>query len=517
MTTTADWLFPQPRATSDDPAAYWPDTGFLVLPESVLSDELLLAGYESNPAHLPVALAEYSAIVGHEQTHWIQSHAFGYGRYLSRIDHARTEIAESFLGLYTAAQVEHLLNGRARGQKLLELTNEMTPRRRDRLGPLGTLLQKHWWSLGLMRHELENSAYELGKLEESRFRYGLASLYAAAGPYVSEVAMLPADTLKEAAMARAPALEYEEAATSCGFPWLTSVAIAECAAVLNQHWFYSYCAELYSQDARRSDAARIRAQHVRSWKGKEMTSYADAFRIYLYFNPSLDLNAGKPLATLCVLCCLALDGAFEPDPLCRPRNWSDISPPLRFVALARAVAKVGLLPAERVSALTARGYQDYTSRLCEVAGIAKAAPYQASFAELRLEPSALLHVAQLQHDAATAAATLLDTIPAYIVSPLEAAIYHDELKAPDMSAFDLAILPPLLSLGGQAVVGPIGEARFAKCALAGAFQRLMYQLFADNRPFNYAGLPTCATGKQLVEEAIKLASSRLERQISIVH
>lgn len=116
----ADRLFPRPHATPDDLAAYWPDTCFTVVPDTRWSDQEL-AAMDDDGGRLPADFLEYAALVGHEQTHWIQAHAFANGRFLSRIDHARSEIAESFVGLITRDQIDTRTRRSLRGDTVLKL------------------------------------------------------------------------------------------------------------------------------------------------------------------------------------------------------------------------------------------------------------------------------------------------------------------------------------------------------------------------------------------------------------
>jgi len=515
----SDWLFPKPRSTPDDPAAYWPDTGFLELPALPLTDEQVdeLERLGAPIAsELPFNLGSYFALAEHEQTHWIQMHAFGYGRFQARIDQARTEIAESFFGLFQPEQLRGLLQRRMDGESLLQLDRAQRPLLRRELGPIAARLQQHWWALGLLRHELDTADHALGLLESSRFRLGLSVLYAEAGPEISRVALLEEKVLQEAALARAPTEELGKVTARSQAPSLSAAAIAECSAVLNQHWFYAHQAEACRRGDKESDANVWWSTLVRSWESKELTFYGDAFTVYSDLNPTLDLNATIPLATLGVLCAVALDGQFSvehPD----AQRWEDLAPPLRFIALARAVGKVGLLPAHSVCALDPADYHGYVKTLCDAAEVAAPAPYPSE----RLSPSAwgrslTNHLRYLHHDAATAAATLVQRIPAAIVAPSEANVYRgEELLTNELSEFRLAREAPLLSLGGVASSIGLDEDRFWRCGVAGAYQRVMLQLFADPHRLRMSGLPTCARGMEMITKALEVAEVVLDTPIPI--
>lgn len=475
MTSTSDWLFPSPRSTPNDPAAYWPDTAFLELPAIPLTDdeidELERRG-APRASDLPFDMGAYLALAEHEQTHWIQAHAFSYGRFQSHLDHARTEIAESCLGLFPPDDLERRLTNRLSGHGLLPLDDAQSPQLRDEVGPVVARLQFHWWALGLLRHELDTTSLLPRSRHSTRYRFGLAALYTEAGPEVSSVALMEDTALVDAALARAPSTEWNEALTRGGFPGLASAAIAECMAVLNQHWFYAHQAEACRRSEKQSDAELWWSTLVRSWESKELTYYSDAFTVFSKLNPSLDLNSTVPLATLGVLCSIALDGRFPTEQEAAVR-WEDVAPPLRFTALARVVGKVGLLPAHSVAALLPGDYRDYVEKLSDAAGIAPPASYPSErFSPARWDPSPTNDLRRLHHDAATAATALLATIPAAIVAPAEANVYRgQDLLTPQFDAHRLAREAPLLILGGVASSTGIDDDRFWRCAIGGGYQR----------------------------------------------
>lgn len=509
------WLFPRPHASPGDDAAYWPDTCFTVVPDTAWSDDQLDM-MESDGAQLPVDFLEYAALVGHEQTHWIQANAFAYGRFLSRIDHARSEIAESFIGLFTSEQIDTLTRRRLRGDTVLKLDARQKAMRRPEFGPIGVLLQKHWWSLGLLRHELETSDRLLAALETSTFRYGLAVLYAKAGPLVSTVAMQPPSLLREMAMDHAPSGSYSRALSRCDYPELSSVAIAECAAVLDQHWTYAHSSELVRRRGDIAGAGRIRQTHVRSWESKEPTTYGDAFRAFAYFCPHLDLNQARPLLTLGIICCLAMDGNLSPETREARPSWLAIAPPLRFLRLARAVRKVGTVPTDVLCELPASRTRAYCDDLLAAAGLPVTARRIARHPRQLYEASPINSLRCLLHDAYLGSVKLRRALPSALLAPAETAVHRaDELASGPLRAHSLARLPPLLSVGGRATPVGINDARFAECAVGGAYQRLLWHLIGDSGPMNFDGLPTDAAGLAAARQALNLLRARTERPVQM--
>jgi hypothetical protein len=515
MSPADSWLFPRPHATPDDDAAYWPDTCFTVVPDARWTDGEL-AAMESGNKHLPVDFLEYAALVGHEQTHWIQANAFAYGRFLARIDHARSEIAESFIGLFTPEQVDVLTRRRLRGDTVLKLDARQRALHRPEFGPIGVVLQRHWWSLGLLRHEFESSDRALASLEPSAYRYGLAVLYALAGPFVSQVAMMPRRQLREAAMDHAPIGSYSRALARCAYPELSSVAIAECGAVLNQHWSYAYAAASFRRRGNVCAADRIGQIHVRSWESKEPTEYGNAFRAFAHYCPQLDLNAARPLLTLGIVCCLAMDGNFAPESNERRPTWLDVAPPLRFLRLLRAVRRVGVVPADVLCDLTASRTRAYCDDLMSAAGLPEMARRTLRHPAQRHEPSPINSLRSLLHDAYVASVKLRRVLPAALLAPAETAVHRaDELVDGPLKTHDLGRLPPMLSVGGHAVPVGISSARFAECAVAGAYQRLLWQLIGDTRAMSLDGLPTDRTGVAVAQRAVTLLRDRTERPVAM--
>lgn len=514
MTPSTSWLFPRPHALPGEEAAFWPDTGFTVVPEPPCQGRQL-SDMQDDDEIVSAEVLEYAALVGHEQTHWIQANAFGYGRFLSRLDHARSEIAESFIGLLSSDEVERLTSNRLQGQPMLKLAPSQRILKRKEFGPIGARVQRHWWSLGLLRHELEESDRTLGGLQSSAFRYGLAVLYAEAGPHVSRVAMMPDGPLKEMAMERAPTGNYGRALARCAYTQLSSVAIAECCAVLDQHWGYAHATQSLRRHGDAETADRLHRTHVASWESKEVTLYGDAFRAFAYFNPHLDLNAPRPLLTLGICGCLALDGNYAPEVRGGRPTWLDLSPPLRFLRLVRAVRRVGVVPANVLCDLSPGKTHAYCEKLLDAAGLSQPA-------HLRL-PRLPPHVAdfspigwlrRLSHDAHVASVRLRRHMPAALLAPSETAMYrHEELNNGPLAAYNLARLPPLMSVGGRSVAIGIDLMRFAQCAAAGAYQRLLWQLVGDTAPFSFAGLPTDSAGLAATKYALKILRERTERPV----
>lgn len=517
MARSHSWLLPIPRRTPNDTAAYWPDTGFLTLPDFSFDQQLLDNVFSDEPVIAP-EVVEFFAIAEHEQTHWIQVHAFGYGRFLSRIDHARTEIAESFLGMFSEEETTRLLARRKDGYPILKLALDDSVHPKSDLGALGMRLQRHWWGLGLLRHEFDSAALKLGRLQSSQFRYGLAVLYANAGRHVSEVALLPDEQLLDFALSCSPSGSLEKEITDSGFPWFSSLSIAECAAVLNQHWSYAHAAEAYRRQGKNTEAAKISEELVRSWESKEPTTYADAFRIFQHYNPSADLNEGKALTTLNVLCCLAMDGVFSPEVPDRPKHWREVYPPLRFCALAEAAKTVGLIKQPMLSTIDTKDYGSYVADLCEAAKLPAIRYYNTTSAiGCDTEASPVNDLRILLHEAATAATKLREQLPAAIICPSEAGLFLAErLSLPQIDELKIARIPPIMAIGGRAASGVLDDVRLGLCTMGGAYQRLLSQLFSDAQPFNMDGLPNCEFGRTMVTKTISLAERRLQRPLSLI-
>ncbi len=516
MSPATSWLFPRPHALPGEDAAYWPDTGFTVVPQARGSEQDYASLEEANQP-FSADFLEYAALVGHEQTHWIQANAFAYGRFLARIDQARSEIAESFIGLFTPEQVELLTSRRLQGQVVLKLAPSQRILKRRELGPIGVLLQRHWWSLGLLRHEFEESDRVLGGLEPSAFRYGLAVLYAEAGPYVSRVAMMPPPMLKELAREHAPIGSYGRALAQCVYPELSSVAIAECCAVLDQHWAYANASESFRRRGDSASADRLHRTHVASWEAKEPTQYGDAFRAFAHFCPYLNLNTPRPLLTLGIAGCLAMDGNYAPEARSSRPTWLDVSPPLRFLRLVRAVRRVGVVPVDVLCELTPAKTRAYCEDLLDAAGLPQSAyrrqPRMPAHAK-DLSPIGSLR--RLIHDAHVASSHLRRLMPAALLAPAETAIHRaDELHEGPLKTYSLARLPPLMSVGGRSVRIGIDPARFADCAVAGAYQRLLWQLIGDTGPLSFAGLPTDGAGLAAAKRALALLRERTERPVAM--
>jgi hypothetical protein len=245
-----------------------------------------------------------------------------------------------------------------------------------------------------------------------------------------------------------------------------------------------------------------------------LTFYGDAFRVFAELNPSLDLNAAVPLATLGVLCCVALDGTFPAERGARVSGWQDVHPAVRFVALSQVLGTVGLLPAHSVCAMDSAAYREYVNRLCDAAGIAPPSPYLAPHPPGGWANSPTNDLRHLHHDAASAAATLMHELPAAIVAPAEASVYLEErLLAEEMRPLQLATHAPLLILGEIASsIGLDGE-RFWRCAIGGVYQRFMIGLFAGHGPLRPRGRPACGRGRMMAEEAVRLAERRLGVEI----
>ncbi|WP_139110513.1 hypothetical protein [Pseudomonas syringae] len=496
-------------------AAYWPDTCFTVIPDAPWSEKTL-ADMGDGGTPIPPDFLEYAALAEHEQSHWIQANAFSYGRFLSRIDHSRSEIAESFLGMFTPEQVEALTFRRSQGDATLQLDARQRTLRRPEFGPIGMVLQQHWWSLNLLRHELETSDRTLASLESSAYRYGLAVLYDKAGPFISKVAMLPQRSLREIALDHAPLGNYSRYLARCAYPTLSSTNIAECHAVLNQHWSYAHSAESFRRRGDLASATYIQQTHVRSWESKERNDYGNAFHAFALACPALDLNTQRPLLTLGIICCIALDGNYAPEVSTTRPSWLDIAPPLRFLRLAKAVRQVGVVPCDLLCELSPERTRSYCDDLISAAGLPETSLRNTPHPAKRYGHSATNSLRILLHDAYIESVKLRQVLPAALIAPSETAIFRaEELTNGSLKAHNLARLPPLLSIGGHSVPIGISDATFSKCAIAGANHRLLGHLIGNVGPMSFDGLPYDSVGIAAAEIAVTLLQERIERPVSV--
>lgn len=516
MNPTNNWIASFRKSGPGELSAYWIDTGFVEVPDVPVRDDVL-DQLDAEATDIPPELAEYAAIVEHEQVHWTQAHAFGYGRFQSRIHQCISEIAESFFGIFSPEQVDTLMVERTQHKPVLAVNKSYFPVRQPRYGPIGTTLQQHWWNLRFLKYELDAPATDLKRCRSTRLRYGLSVLYSIARADVSEVALMGTQKIRDNALCYAPHEDYGKAMEWGGFPWLSASAICECAAVLNQHFSYAYMQVLYRRLGLKENAERLRRTHESSWSSKEMTHYGDAFRVFAHFNPGADLNDARPLSTLNLLCCLALDGQFVPEvPVERP-SWIDISPPLRFIALARAVALVGMVPSDRLCDIAPDQYAQYREKLCDAAGIdvsLSSGIRIGTYDEGDLSP--VDYVRKLSDETAEAAFKLARLFPGALFSPSETATYRsDELERPEIAACAIARLPPLLVIGGHAFPNGIDYPQFAKCTLGAAYLRILDQLFSDTGRMDYSGLPTNKVGKAAARSALDTLRKRTERRLDI--
>jgi len=502
-----DWTIPQPRSANTKGCAYWPDSCFLELNDIPELDALLQSEPDRPQLDLSSADADVIGLIGHENTHWIQAVCFGYGLYQAQIDQVRTEIAEAFFDLNGTELSEYLLRERSRGKRILsyEPSGDLIPS--QGVGPMAARLQRHWLGLGLLRYSLDSGKRIWTEEASLRFFLGLARLYAAAGPNVSEVALLPDTELFAAACDAAPAgdLELREFDDSK----LSSSALAECGAVLDEHWFYAYQSEWCRQRGRSPEAERWWAILDKSWKRRESTFYGDAFRVFAEINPSLDLNQSTPLATLGVITSLALDGTWSGGAR-RPR-WRDVYPPIRFRAFSQAVQRVGMLPAYSVYKLTPAAYEEYIRTLCAEADVA---PPQLSLSTLcsdaHWEPSPNNDLRRLFSLCASAGKDLYRRYPASIVAPSEANVYLEEiLKDESFDHLRPAREAPLLVLNGQMSSLHFDDRENRRFAVAGIYQRLLMELMRSTGKLSQAGRPGHTLGEQLAREAVGLAERRL--------
>ena len=123
---------------------------------------------------------------------------------------------------------------------------------------------------------------------------------------------------------------------------------------------------------------------------------------------------------------------------------------------------------------------------------------------------------RLFHDAHVASTHLRRLMPAALLAPSETAIHRaDELVYGTLKASSLARLPPLMSVGGRSVPIGLDPTRFAECAVAGAYQRLLWQLIGDTGPLRFAGLPTDGAGLAAARRALTVLRERTERPVAM--
>jgi len=72
-----------------------------------------------------------------------------------------------------------------------------------------------------------------------------------------------------------------------------------------------------------------------------------------------------------------------------------------------------------------------------------------------------------------------------------------------------------MSVGGRSVPIGLDPTRFAECAVAGAYQRLLWQLIGDTGPLRFAGLPTDGAGLAAARRALTVLRERTERPVAM--
>jgi len=508
-----DWAIPQPRSTNAKRCAFWPDSCFLEISGVPELDELLALGRGERELDLASSAGETLGLIGHENIHWIQATGLGYGHYQAIIDQARTEIAESFFGLISSEQSRALLGGRRDGHPVLLNDKRGELRENPSLGALALRLQRHWLGLGLLRYTLEKGLTVGDQASKLRFYLGLARLYSRVGPHVSEVALMSDRDLLDAALSWAP--EGEIYLADQNGVRLSSASIAECSAVLDEHWFYAYQSEWCRQHGRVVDSNRWWSTLDESWRSREPTFYGEAFRIFAEINPSLDLNEPAPLATLGVICFLSLNGPWMFEDRSRRPLWRDLYPPFRFHALSEVIAKVGVIPSYSVYQLSADKFRVYTSQLCEEAGLTQPERSVPALITTNWEPSPNNDLRRLFAQCSDAAGRLTLEYPVAIVAPSEANVYLQEvLVREELQPFRLAREAPLLILNDEMSSLHFDVAQIEQFATAGIYQRLMLELLRGKGQISKAGRPLCERGEGLVRSAINLAERRLSIELT---
>lgn len=210
-----------------------------------------------------------------------------------------------------------------------------------------------------------------------------------------------------------------------------------------------------------------------------------------------------------------MDGNYAPEVGNSKPTWLDVSPPLRFLRLARAVRRVGMVPVDILCDLTPAKTRSYCADLLDAAGLPQSAPRRLPrLPRHARELSPMGSLRLLIHDAHVASTHLHRLMPAALLAPLETAIHRaDELHEGPLKEYSLARLPPLMSVGGRSVPSGVDPTRFAECAVAGAYQRLLWQLVGDTEPLNFAGLPSDGAGLAVARRALALLRERTQRPV----
>lgn len=509
-------LTPSPLHSEGSRSAFWRDTGFLEL--ELAHDPWLKAEIEDDREHA-VSSTLLFAIYAHEQTHWIQAHATGFGRAQNRLIQSASEVAESFFGVIDRAEVHRLLRPPAPDKRVPPVFAYRGDAGRAALGPVGVRLLDHWCALREVGLALERGGPGVFHDNLAAFRYGLAALYARAGPYVSEVALLSDRELTEAALSLAPAPDRKFAST---VHWvtdtgLTAHAIAECAAVLNQHFIYAYGTEYFSRYGHPQARERLAREHQASWEKKADTTYGVCFGAFNSLCPEADLNSGKGLATLAIVCWLALDGPFPPEQPGRSRTWFDVLPALRFILLSEAVHRVGLLHVQRIIDMDVGEYDAYAAALLEACRLQRCEPYDGKQpCTDRFEDSPVNDVRRMFHKASSAGAALMRQSPAALVLLSEALVYQTHMFDPEKpDPLLLAIRAPLALADNELVSGHADLGELAAWSVGGFYQRALLNLLRGPCAHPWVGLPGADEGRRLKAKALDILQERLGYELCV--
>jgi|GEM_PF-3456948 len=496
-----------PRSLGTGRCAYWPDTCFLEVNES---PELVALFEKVNRGEAPEmneATMEIMGVVAHENTHWIQAAAFGSGIYQASLDQTATQLAESFLVLISPDIREQLFEQRSAGYPIVKMDKTGAIAEDVAVGPVASRIRRHWAGFRLLRRALDSGVCPEGFRDRLDFYFGLAQLYFEIGDQVSTVALLPDEELRKQAFARSPtdgiSLFSDEP-----IPLATS-AIAECAAVLDEHWLYAYHSEWCRRHGLSEESNRWWQRLDSSWTRREGTFYGDGFRVFGGMNPDLDLNDGRTLATLGIVCALALDGNFATTEQARVQ-WQHVYPPSRFRALSGAVKKVGTLPAISTTALDPKDYSNWAARFCEAANLPIPTRQHVITKDLTWFESPVHDLTLMFRESYDAASQLLALCPAAIVAPSEAEVYLEEsLLTEPVSAYERARKAPLLILNDEMSSLHYSTEKAERLGVSGIYQRLMIELMCRTGPMTNDGRPPCAAGQVLARRSLALAEDRL--------
>ena len=169
-------------------------------------------------------------------------------------------------------------------------------------------------------------------------------------------------------------------------------------------------------------------------------------------------------------------------------------PPLRFLRLIRVVRCVGVVPVDVLCDLTPAKTRAYCEDLLDAAG--PAAPTHHRLPRMPAHAQDLSPMGSLRrlfHDAHVASSHLRRPMPAALPRPARRRSIGRTNWSMARQGLQLGEASPLMSVGGRSA-HRLDLIRFAECAVAGAYQRLLWQLIGDTGPLRFCGLPTDGAG-----------------------